>query len=181
MFKDDIEKILFTEEQISVRVKELGKQITHDYADGDVTLICLLNGAATFMTDLARAIALPVYYEFMSVSSYGKQAVSSGNVRIIKDVTKDILKRDVIIVEDIVDTGLTLDYIYRVLQQRGPKSLKVCTFLDKKEARKINVNIDYVGFSVPDEFIVGYGLDYAQKYRNLPYVGILKKNIYNKE
>lgn len=180
MFEHDIERILFDESQIKKRVQELGAQITNDYAGKEVTLICLLTGAVPFMADLARAIYLPVTYEFMSVSSYGKQAVSSGNVRIIKDVTSDILGKNVIIVEDIVDTGLTLDYIYRILSERNPANVKICSFLDKRESRKIPVNVDYIGFSVPDEFIVGYGLDYAQKYRNLPYVGVLKKDIYSK-
>ena len=180
MFEQDIEKILFHENEIKKRVEEIGQQITHDYAGQEVTLICLLNGAVTFMADLARLIELSVYYEFMSVSSYDKQAVSSGNVRIIKDVTRDIRGKNIIIVEDIVDTGLTLDYIYRILNERGPRNIKICSFLDKKNARKININVDYVGFTVPEEFIVGYGLDYAQKYRNLPYVGVLKKTIYDK-
>ena len=178
MFENDIEKVLYSADDIKKRIKELAAEIEKDYAGQEIIMVCLLKGAAPFMADLAREVNLFVQYDFMSVSSYGDSSTTSGNVKITKDLSSDIIGKNVIVVEDIVDTGLTLDYILRILNERQPASLKLCALLDKKDCRKINVDIDYKGFEVPDEFIVGYGLDYAQKYRNLSYVGILKKSIY---
>ena len=179
MFETDIEKILLTREEIAAKIKELAAQITADYKGEEVVLVCILNGAAPFMVDLAREINLPVYYEFMSVSSYGKSTKSSGHVRILKDLSHEIQNRNVIVVEDIVDTGLTLEYLVNILNEREPKSIKICALLDKYEARKTNVKIDYKGFCIPNAFAVGYGLDYDEKYRNLPYIGILKESVYS--
>lgn len=178
MFEQDMEKILVTTEEIQKRVQEIGAQITKEYQGKEVTLICLLNGAITFMADLGRAIDLIVCYDFMKVSSYGNSTVSSGNVRIAKDLANEIFSKHVIIVEDIVDTGTTLERIVNFLQERNPASLKVCCLLDKAERRKIEIPVDYCGFVIPDEFAVGYGLDYDEKYRNLPYIGVLKEEIY---
>lgn len=178
MFENDIERVLYSADNIKKRVKELAEDIEKEYAGKEIIMVCLLKGAVPFMTDLAREIELVVQYDFMSVSSYGDSSTTSGNVKITKDLSSNILGKNVIVVEDIVDTGLTLDYILRILDERQPASLKLCALLDKKACRKIDVDIDFKGFEVPDEFIVGYGLDYAQKYRNLPYVGILKKSVY---
>lgn len=179
MFEKDIEKVLYSADDIKKRIKELAAEIEKDYAGKEIIMVCLLKGAAPFMADLAREINLVVQYDFMSVSSYGNASSTSGNVKITKDLSSDILGKHVIVVEDIVDTGLTLDYILRILGERQPESLRLCALLDKTECRRIDVGIDYKGFEVPDEFIVGYGLDYAQKYRNLPYVGVLKKSVYD--
>ncbi len=178
MFENDIEKIIVTKEQLEKRVQELGREISNDYHGEELVMIGLLTGAAPFMADLARAVDLPVYYEFMSVSSYGQSSTSSGNIRILKDIQNDIAGRHVLVVEDIVDTGLTLSKILDKLARHNPASLKVCALLDKAPCRKQEIKIDYCGFTVPDEFIVGYGLDYAQKYRNLPFIGVLKKAVY---
>ncbi len=178
MMQKDIQEILYTEKQVQDKVRELGSIIEKDYKDKELVLLGLLNGSVIFLADLVRAINLPLKFDFMIVSSYGKSSQSSGCVDIIKDIRLDITNKDVLIVEDIIDTGLTLECVKKFLQLKQPKSIKTCAFLDKKECRKANIDADYVGFVVPDEFIVGYGLDYAQKYRNLPYVGVLKKSVY---
>lgn len=177
MHKDCI-KVLLTEEQIAARTKEIAAQITKDYQGKSVLLICILRGAVLFFADLARNIALDVRLDFMAVSSYGAGISTSGEVRIVKDVSQPIEGLDVIIVEDIIDTGHTLNYLKRLLNNRNPASLKICALLDKPSRRETDLNGDYVGFEVPNEFVVGFGLDYAEKYRNLPDVCILKPEIY---
>ncbi len=172
----DVEKILYTEDEIRARVQELGEKISKDY--GEVLAIGILKGASIFYADLVRAIKIPVYFDFMRVSSYGENSVSSGKVNIVKDLETDIAGKDVLIVEDIVDTGITMSFLLKVLKERNPKSVKIAALLDKPERRVANVNIDYLGFNVPDEFLVGYGFDYSEKYRNLPYIGILKREVY---
>ena len=177
--KNDIEEILITETEIQERIKQLGDQISKDYKGKNPVLICILKGGIVFLSDLMRNISTKVELDFMSLSSYGDSTKSSGVVRIKKDIDVDIANRDVIIVEDIVDSGLTLKYLDEYFMQHNPKSVKICTLLDKPNAHQIDIKIDYLGFEVGNEFVVGYGLDYAQKYRNLPYIGILKKEIYS--
>ena len=175
----DVEKVLFSEEDIANMVKRLGAQITEDYKGKDLVLIAVLRGAVVFMGDLMRAIDTPLAIDFMAVSSYGDGAKSSGIVRIIKDLDIDIKGRDVLIVEDILDSGLTLKYLMANLASRGPASLEVCTFLWKDvEGKQAAIDPKYVGTHCPDEFVVGYGLYFAERYRNLPYVGILKPEVY---
>lgn len=176
--EDDIKSILLKKEQIQKRVKELGKQISEDYMGKEIVMVGILRGAAIFYADLVREISLPIHMNFMAISSYNLGCKSSGAVRINYDLEEDITNKDVIIVEDIIDTGLTLKYLYENLMARGPKSLKACCFLDKPSRRKVEFKVDYIGFEIPDEFVVGYGLDYAQKYRNLDFLGTLKKEIY---
>ena len=175
----DVEQILYTEEDLRKRVKELGCQITADYAGREPLLISVLRGAYIFMADLTRSINLDVTVDFMSVSSYGAGTVSSGQVEIKKDLSASIEGRDLIIVEDILDSGNTLYYLINVLRARKPASVRICTLMDKPERRNKPIKADYVGFTIPDAFVVGYGLDYAEKYRNLPYVGVLKPSVYN--
>ncbi|HCS73855.1 MAG TPA: hypoxanthine phosphoribosyltransferase [Clostridiales bacterium] len=175
---DQIKRVLIDEETLQNRVKELGKQITEDYRDKDLLIICILKGGVVFASDLMKVIALPLSIDFMAVSSYGSSTKSSGVVRIQKDLDEEIEGKDVLIVEDIVDTGLTLNYLVENLLSRKPASLKICCCLDKPNRRKAAINIDYVGFSIPDEFVIGYGLDYAQKFRNLPYIGVLSEKVY---
>ena len=175
----DVEQILYTEEELRQRVKELGCQITADYAGREPLLISVLRGSYIFMADLTRAINLPIAVDFMSVSSYGAGSVSSGQVEIKKDLSDSIEGRDLIIVEDILDSGNTLYYLMDVLRARKPATIRICTLMDKPERRTRPIKADYVGFTIPDAFIVGYGLDYAEKYRNLPYVGVLKSDVYN--
>ncbi len=171
-------KVLIDEERIKQRVAELGAQITEDYRDKNLLVVCILRGGVAFMADLVKEIKLPLTMDFMAVSSYGMSTKSSGVVRIMKDLDEDIEGKDVLVVEDIVDTGLTLHYLTDYLKSRGPRSVKICSFLDKPARRKVDVTVDYIGFEIPDEFVVGYGLDYAQKYRNLPYVSVLdEKNL----
>lgn len=175
--KNDMAKILITKEQIDARVHELAEEINRDYAGEEIILVGILRGSIYFLVDLSRLINSNVYIEFMSVSSYiGTQ--SSGEVRINKDITRPLEGKNVLIVEDIIDTGYTLSYLKQILLARKPKSLKVCTLLDKPSRRKVDFQGDYVGFSVPDEFVVGYGLDFNQKYRNFPEIGVLKPEIY---
>lgn len=174
----DIERILFTEEALRHRVGQLGAQITTDYAGKRPVLASVLRGSYIFMADLTRAIDLPITVDFMSVSSYGSGTVSSGQVEIKKDLSDSIEGRDLILVEDILDSGNTLHYLRTVLQARKPASIRICTLLDKPERRSQPITADYVGFTIPDVFIVGYGLDYDERYRNLPYVGMLKPSIY---
>ncbi len=178
----DIEKVLFSEEEIAKRVGEIGRAITSDYAhtvdEGGIVLISVLRGAAIFMADLARKIELPVEMDYMAISSYGNGAKSSGVVRILKDLTSEIEGRHVVVAEDILDSGLTLKYLLKNLSSRNPASLEVATLLRKQTRAQAKIDCKYVGFECPDEFIVGYGLDYAERYRNLPYIGILKPEIY---
>lgn len=174
----DVERILFTQEELARRVGELGKQITADYAGKEVAVASVLRGSYIFMADLTRAIQLPITVDFMAVSSYGSGTVSSGQVEIKKDLSDSIEGKDLIIVEDILDSGNTLYYLMDVLRARKPASIRICTLLDKPERRSKPIAADYVGFSIPDAFVVGYGLDYDEKYRNLPYIGILKPSVY---
>ena len=174
----DVEQILYTEEELRQRVKELGCQITADYAGREPLLISVLRGSYIFMADLTRAINLPISVDFMSVSSYGSGSVSSGQVEIKKDLSDSIEGRDLIVVEDILDSGNTLYYLLDVLRARKPASIRLCTLMDKPGRRVKPIKADYVGFTIPDAFIVGYGLDYAEKYRNLPYVGVLRSSVY---
>jgi hypoxanthine phosphoribosyltransferase len=175
----DVETILLDENVLANRIHELGEEISKDFAGEEVMLIGILKGASVFLSDLIRQISLPAYIDYMVVSSYGNSAETSGVVRIIKDLEDNIEGKNIIIVEDIIDTGLTLAYLRQNLLSRHPKSLKICTLLDKPARREKEINIDYKGFEVPDEFIIGYGIDYAEKYRNLPFVGILKREIYD--
>src|SRR6266516_5536444 len=178
---EDITEILITEEEILAKVVDLGKQISRDYEGKNLLLLGTLKGAVPFIADLARAIALPLEIDYMAISSYGNTTQSSGVVRILKDLEGPIDQKDVLIVEDIVDSGLTLHYQMDVLKQRRPLSLRVCALLDKGRERIKVVKLDYTGFQIPNRFVVGYGLDYAQRYRNLPYVGILKPSIYQED
>ncbi|MHB1393473.1 MAG: hypoxanthine phosphoribosyltransferase [Clostridia bacterium] len=176
----DIKNIMISEEEIARRVVELGKQLTEEYKDKDLLIVGILKGCMLFLSDLVRAIDLPLTMDFMVVSSYGSATKSSGVVRIIKDLEREIEGKDVVIVEDIVDTGLTLSYLIENFKTRNPRSVKVCSLLDKPDRRKAQVDIEYVGFKIPDEFVVGYGLDYAEVYRNLPFVCVLKPEVYSK-
>ncbi len=176
--KQDIEKVLLSEEEIAAKVKELGAQIAKDYADKNPLIVSVLRGSFVFMADLVRAIDVPCTVDFMSVSSYGSSTTSSGEVKITKDFDVSIEGRHLIIVEDILDSGRTLSYLMKTLKARGAASIALCTFLDKPERRVVPVEVAYKGFTVPDAFIVGYGLDYDQRYRNLPYVGVLKPSVY---
>jgi hypoxanthine phosphoribosyltransferase len=182
LYAGDIKSVLVSQERIAARTAELGAQLGHDYADvlagQDLLLVTVLKGAVMFVTDLARAIPLPTQLEFMAVSSYGSSTSSSGVVRILKDLDRDIADRDVLIVEDIVDSGLTLSWLLRNLATRHPRSLRVCTLLRKPEAVRDGLDIDYIGFDIPNEFVVGYGLDYAERYRDLPYIGTLDPKVY---
>ena len=174
----DIERVLLSEEEIAAKVKEIGAKISEDYAGRDPIIISVLKGSFMFMADLVRAITIPCTVDFMSVSSYGSGTSSSGEVKIVKDFDNSIENRHVIIVEDILDSGRTLSYLMKTLKARGAASIALCTFLDKPERRVVPVEVAYSGFRVPDSFIVGYGLDYDQQYRNLPYVGVLKPEVY---
>ena len=167
-------RVLVSEEKVDERIKELGQRISEDYAGKHIHLICILKGGVFFMCELAKRISVPVSMDFMSVSSYGDDTKSSGIVRIAKDLDETISGKDVLIVEDIIDSGRTLHYLIEVLKNRNPRSIRLCTLLDKPERRVKDVKVDYVGFDIPDEFVVGYGLDYAQKYRNLPYIGVVE-------
>lgn len=184
LYPGDIRSVLLSEEQIRGRTAELGELIGQAYREvideqgQDLMLVTVLKGAVMFVTDLARAIPMPTQLEFMAVSSYGSSTSSSGVVRILKDLDRDIIDRDVLIVEDIVDSGLTLSWLLRNLASRQPRSLRVCTLLRKPEAVRTDVDIHYVGFDIPNEFVVGYGLDYAERYRDLPYIGTLDPKVY---
>ncbi len=180
MIHRDIQQVLYSEEELRQRVKELGCQITADYAGKNPMLISVLRGSYIFMADLTRSINLDVTVDFMVVSSYGAGTVSSGQVEIKKDLSDTIEGRDLIVVEDILDSGNTLYYLMDVLKARKPASIRLCTLMDKPERRTKPITADYVGFTIPDAFIVGYGLDYDEKYRNLPYVGVLKQSVYEK-
>ncbi|MGV3027052.1 hypoxanthine phosphoribosyltransferase [Clostridium thermobutyricum] len=178
--RDEIKKVLFTEEDLQLKCKELGEKITKDYEDKDLLVVGVLKGSVLFTSDLIKNIKIPCEIDFMAVSSYGNSTESSGVVRILKDLDNGIEGKDVLIVEDIVDTGNTLSYLKRYLNGRGANSVKIITLLDKPERRTAEVEVDYIGFEVPNEFIVGYGIDYAEKYRNLPFVGILDEKVYSK-
>ena len=173
-------KVLVPEEDVAKRIKELGEQISKDYAGKQVHLICVLKGGVFFMCELAKRITVPVSLDFMSVSSYGDDTKSSGVVKIVKDLDQPLIGKDVLIVEDILDTGVTLSHLVPMLKLRRPNSVRLCTILSKPSRRKVDIEPDYCGFEVPDEFVVGYGLDYDEKYRNLPYVGVLKPEVYSK-
>lgn len=175
---NDMEKVLLSAEEIQEKVKELSAQISQDYEGKNLLLISILKGSIVFMSDLMRAITIHCKIDFMAVSSYGSSTKTSGVVRILKDLDIPLENYDVLIVEDILDSGMTLDYITKILNERHPKSIKICTLLDKPARRKIDIKADYVGFIVPDEFVVGYGLDYDERYRNVPFVGVLRPEIY---
>jgi hypoxanthine phosphoribosyltransferase len=175
----DIGEILVTEEALQARIRELGSQVSADYAGRPLTLVSVLKGALPFMADLMRRITVPVRIDLMEVSSYGGTSTeSSGLVRILKDLSATIEGEDVLIVEDIIDTGLTLNYLLRYLRGKNPRSLRICTLLDKPARRLVDIPVDYVGFTIPDQFVVGYGLDYGEYYRNLSFVGVLRPEVY---
>ena len=177
----EIDEILITEKQIKEKIAELGKKITQDYQGKNLVFVGVLRGAVIFMADLARAVSIPMIFDFIAISSYGAATESSGVVRILKDLDETIEGKDVLIIEDIIDTGLTMHYLCENLKTRRPKSLKICSLL-YKPARKIKeIKIDYLGFEVPDKFVVGYGMDYNEIYRNLPYIGILKPDVYRRK
>ena len=176
--QDDIKEIYFTGQQIDDKVAELGARITADYRDKNPLVVSVLKGSYVFMADLTRKIDAPCNVDFMVVSSYGKGTKTSGEVQIIKDIEQPIDGRDLLIVEDILDSGVTLNYLMQVLTARGARSIRLCALLSKPVRRKVDVKVHYLGFEIPDEFVVGYGLDYAEKYRNLPYIGILKPSVY---
>ena len=167
-------RVLLSEQDVDRRIAEIGKKISEDYQGKEVHLICVLKGSVFFTCELAKRITVPVSLDFMSVSSYGADTKSSGVVRIVRDLDEPLEGKDVIIVEDIIDSGRTLSYLIEILKKRNPASLRLCTLLDKPERRVTDVKVDYTGFNIPDEFVVGYGLDYAQKYRNLPYIGVVE-------
>lgn len=167
-------KEMLTEDAVNKRIRELGEKISEDYEGQEIRMICVLKGGSFFMCELAKRISVPVSIDFMSVSSYGGDTKSSGVVKIVKDLDESITGKDVLVVEDIIDSGRTLSYLMAMLRDRGPKSLKLCTLLDKPDRRVIDVKVDYTGFEIPDEFVVGYGLDYDQLYRNLPYIGMIE-------
>lgn len=176
---DDIREVLFSEEEIAEIVRNMGRQISEDYKGKNLFLVSVLKGSLPFMADLMRQITIPCTIDFLSVSSYGKGTKTSGEVRVIKDLDASLEGKDLLIVEDILDSGVTLSYLMKMLSARNPASIRLCTLLDKPERRRVDVHADYVGTSVPDEFIVGYGLDYAEEYRNLPYIGVLKPEVYS--
>lgn len=169
-------RTLLSEEEVDKRIEELGAEISRDYAGQTVHMVCVLKGASFFMCELAKRITVPVTIDFMSASSYGSSTKSSGVVKIVKDLDEPLKDKNVLVVEDIVDSGRTLSYLLKMLGDRGPASIKLCTLLDKPERRVTDVKVDYTGFEIPDEFVVGYGLDYDQRYRNLPYIGVVEFN-----
>lgn len=175
---NDIKKVLLSEKEIKDKIVELGAVISNDYKGKNLVLISILKGSVVFTADIMRCITIPCSIDFMSVSSYGNGTTSSGVVKIVKDLDSSLEGVDVLIIEDILDSGKTLNYLKKMLLSRNPASLKICTLLDKQERRQADITADYIGFSVPDEFIVGYGLDYAEKYRNLPYIGVLDERVY---
>ena len=176
----DIERILISEEELQARIKELGQQLAADYQDKEPIFIGVLKGVVNFFKDMVTATPIRCQYDFMATSSYGSGTSTSGNVRMLKDISTDIKGRHVIILEDILDSGLTLKFVKERLLSMGPASLKICTLLDKPERRKVDIYADYIGFTVPNEFVVGYGLDYDEFYRNLPFIGVLKPEVYTK-
>jgi hypoxanthine phosphoribosyltransferase len=178
VLEQDISRVLISSEQLQAKAAEIGYAISEDYRDKDLLLVCVLKGAFMFLADLMRHMTIPHEIDFMATASYGRSTESSGIVRILKDLNTSIEGRDVLVVEDIVDTGLTLQYLLRLLRDRNPASLRVCCLLDKGARRKVETPLDYLGFTVPNEFVVGYGLDYGGLYRNLPFVGVLKPELY---
>lgn len=166
-------EVLYDEETLDKRIRELGEEISREYEGKEITIICILKGACFFACELAKRITVPVYFDFMRVSSYGNETKSSGVVKIVQDLDKPIRGKDVIVVEDIIDSGRSMHYLFQILRSREPASLKLCSLLNKPDRRVTEVDIDYTGFDIPDKFVVGYGLDYAQKYRNLPYIGVV--------
>ena len=175
---EDMERVLLSEQQLEARVTELAAQISRDYREKDPVFVGILKGSFVFMADLMRKVLIPCNIDFMAVSSYGTQSVSTGAVRISKDLERDIAGRHVVIIEDILDSGFTLNCLVEELKGRQPASIRLCTLLDKPSRRKVPIQADYCGFEIPDAFVVGYGLDYAERYRNLPYIGVLKPEIY---
>ena len=167
-------RVLLTEKEVDEKIRMIGEQISKDYAGKTVHLVCVLKGGCFFMCELAKRIMVPVTMDFMSVSSYGSETKSSGVVRIVKDLDEPLKGKNVLVVEDIVDSGRTLSYLLEMLKDRGPESVRLCTLLDKPERRVVDVDVDYTGFEIPDEFVVGYGFDYDQRYRNLPYIGVVE-------
>ena len=178
MIDSDVEEILLTSEQVQARVAELGAQLATDYAGRDPVLVSVLKGSIIFLADLVRAMPIPLSIDLMEVSSYGASTESSGQVRILKDLSTSIAGREVLVVEDIIDTGLTLNYLLRYLHDKGPASIRICCLLDKPARRLAEIEIDYRGFTIPDRFVIGYGLDYGERYRNLPYIGVLRPSVY---
>lgn len=178
--RQDIERVLITKEQIAAKVKEIAAEIKRDFGDEEIIMVCILRGSLYFFADLTKELDNDLMLEFMSVTSYGSGTTSSGEVRILKDISRPLENKNVIVVEDIIDTGNTLSYLKRILLERMPKKLKICSLLDKPSRREAEIEGDYVGFTIPNEFVVGYGLDYAQRYRNLPEVCVLKEEVYRK-
>lgn len=176
--REDIKEILLDEETLSKEIKELGSIISKDYAGRDLVLVGVLKGSVMFMSDLMKEITIPCSMDFMAVSSYGNSTSSSGVVRILKDLDFEIEGKDVLVIEDIIDSGITLKYLMEYLRARKPNSLEIACLLNKPERRKVDMNVKYIGFDVPDKFLIGFGLDYAEKYRNLPFIGVLKEEIY---
>ncbi|HOB90634.1 MAG: hypoxanthine phosphoribosyltransferase [Bacillota bacterium] len=179
--EQDLAYVLLSEDDIKAKVRELGEAISRDYQGKRPMVVGILKGSLVFMADLIRSVTIPLSIDYVAISSYGRSTDSSGVVRIIKDLDEPIEGRHVLVVEDIVDTGLTLRYLLDNLQSRGPASLKVCTLLDKPSRRKVDIVPDYNGFEIPDEFVVGYGLDYAENYRNMPFIGVLRRSVYEQE
>ncbi len=175
----DIKEVLYTEEQLSAKIRELGAAITKDYAGKDLLMVSILKGSIMVMADLMRAVDLPLQIDFMNVSSYGAGTETKGSVKILKDLDVDIKGKDLLIVEDILDSGVTLHNLINLLKQREPASIEICTLFSKPSRRQVDVEAKYIGHEIPDAFIVGYGLDFSEKYRNLPYVGILKEEVYS--
>lgn len=178
---EDLTRVLLTREQLDEKIKQLGRRISEDYTGKNLLMISVLKGSVIFMADLMRAISIPARIDFMAVSSYGHGTKSAGSVKILKDLDISLYDYDLLVVEDILDSGVTLSSLLTILKSRGPKSIRLCTLLDKPERRMVAIKPDYVGFEVPDEFVVGFGLDYDEKYRNLPYIGILKPEIYTEK
>ena len=178
MIDADVEEVLLSGEAVQARVAELGAELALDYASRDPVLVSVLKGSIIFLADLVRAMPIPLSIDLMEVSSYGASTESSGQVRILKDLSTSISGREVIVVEDIIDTGLTLNYLLRYLHDKGPASIRICCLLDKPARRLAEIEIDYRGFTIPDRFVIGYGLDYGERYRNLPYIGVLRPSVY---
>lgn len=176
----DAECVLISKEKIAERVKEIGSQLSQEYRDKNPLMICILKGSVMFFSDLIRAMDIPLEIEFMAISSYDSSSKSSGEVKVVKDTDKSLENRYVILVEDIVDTGLTLSYLKHMLERRAPAALKICALLDKPERREVDIKADYLGFTIPNSFVIGYGLDYSQKYRNMPDICVLKPSVYIK-
>lgn len=178
--REDIKEILYSEEELRIKIKELGEKISKDYEGKDLILIGILKGSVVFMSDLLKEITIPCRMDFMAVSSYGNSSSSSGVVRILKDLDYEIEGKHILVIEDIIDSGITLKYLLKYLNAKNPKSVEVACLLNKQERRKVEIDVKYLGYEVPDYFLVGYGLDYAEKYRNLPFIGILKEEVYTK-